>query len=104
MKLLDLDACFVAKADFSTGSYHEQQEMNGAQGVLFDCPKCRRHSVLCWFRNPISAPKVPDSFEPNGGRWEVSGTNFTDLTLKPSVNLEPHGCQWHGFVTNGDAS
>lgn len=79
-----------------------------AQGVLFLCPACfitnkgavGTHGVLCWFRDR----GVPDDVEPLPGRWAVSGTNFEDLTLSPSVLLTGDGCGWHGFVTKGDVT
>jgi hypothetical protein len=36
-------------------------------------------------------------------RWTVSGTGFDDLTTTPSVLLQG-GCNWHGFITNGEVS
>lgn len=79
-----------------------------AQGVMFLCPKCFEankgevgtHRVICWFRGR----GVPDDQSPGPGRWDVSGTGFSDLTLKPSVFLSgADGCQWHGWITNGEA-
>ena len=92
-----------------------------AQGVEFLCPKCfaahagpiGTHGVIVWFRGR----GVPDDVEPGAARpvghekspkgrpaqrWDVSGTNFEDLTIKPSIALE--GCAWHGFITNGEAA
>ncbi len=110
MKLTDLDACFVARYDAAEDSFFEQNEIVGAQGVMFNCPVCGLHSVLCWFKNPIDAPKVPDTAAPGPGRWEASGTGLSDLTLNPSVNLDTerarkyNSCLWHGWVKNGDAA
>jgi len=36
-------------------------------------------------------------------RWNVSGTGFSDLTLTPSIQLQG-GCNWHGFITNGEVT
>jgi hypothetical protein len=111
MRLIDLDANFVGMVDFATGDFCEQDCLHGAQGVMFDCQLCQAHSVLCWFNNPINAPKVPDSMEPKPGRWTAIGTNLSDLTLSPSVNLDtekvrnnPTACKWHGWVKDGDVA
>lgn len=115
MKLRDLDASFCSKVDFNTGNFYEQESIDGAQGVMFDCPLCHRHSVICWFKNPCNAPIVPADMQPGPGRWEASGASLDDLTLDPSVNLDvprteeqkrlyPNTCLWHGWVRNGDAA
>lgn len=123
MRLLDLDAEFV-------GEYHERgyrrfNHIEGAQGVLFQCPVCavgkepgeevddltgerRRffrgaHYVLCWFSNPRNAPAVPADAFPRPGRWQATGETIDTLTLSPSVLLQS-GCGWHGWVKNGDAA
>ena len=78
-----------------------------AQGIFFLCPKCFQqnggrvgtHGVICWFRDR----GVPDHVAPLPGRWVVSGSGLTDLSLSPSV-LITKGCQWHGFVTAGDVT
>ena len=118
MRLRELDATFVADVDPATLSSRRQQEIDGAQGVLFQCPKCAAgkppapdggvqgaHYVLVCFANPRNAPVAPAEYDPNP-RWQMSGTSLDDLTLSPSVNLDvpgATGCRWHGFVTNGDA-
>ena len=76
-------------------------EISRADGLLFDCPLCGRHSVLCWGRS------VHPDIKPNPGRWEITGTSLADVTLSPSVNLNvgPEAvCKWHGWVKNGDAT
>lgn len=80
-----------------------------AQGVMFLCPVCYErnsgpvgtHSVLIWFRDR----GVPPDETPGPGRWAVSGTGLTDLTLSPSIDLSANegGCGWHGWVENGIA-
>ena len=95
-KLTDLDATFVCHT--MNGGFAEVKTLAEANGVMFDCPKCGRHSVLCWDRT------IPQPITPGPGRWDMTGTGIADLTLSPSVNLEPHGCQWHGWVRNGDAA
>ena len=85
-----------------------------AQGVQFLCPICfvanggavGTHSVLCWSRSR----GAPDDASPGPGRWTLDGTGFEDLTLNGdppgtarSVALGG-GCDWHGFVTNGEVA
>ena len=115
MRLRSLDAEFVSQYNPVTGSHHRQgDQIDGAQGVLFLCPLCQKEMILCWFANPINAPRVPDSAYPRPGRWTASGNSVDNLTLSPSVNLDTHEaqtaeqqgyhpCKWHGWVRNGDA-
>jgi Family of unknown function (DUF6527) len=110
-RLTDLDAVFVGKVNFQTTEFTEQDNIDGAQGILFNCPLCGRHSVLAWFSNPTNAPRVPDTFEPGPGRWTASGSGLMDITLIPSINLDtekmkafPDACKWHGWVKSGDAA
>lgn len=82
-----------------------------AQGILFLCPRC-------WATNGNSAVGthaievtfadrgVPDDqgSHGNGGqptRWMVTGSSFADLSTHPSIQLIG-GCNWHGFITNGE--
>ncbi len=89
--------------------YHPYvDDLKDAQGIRFLCPKCFRanngpvgtHSVICWFRDRY----VPDDADPRPGRWQVIGTGYHDLTLHPSILLPGSGCQWHGYITNGQAT
>lgn len=120
MKLTDLEPTFVGDYHHGTDSptdrttYRELgPTVDGAQGVLFICPKCGNHSILCWFKNPRNAPPVPAEAFPRPGRWTFSGDTFDVLSLTPSVDLStitpespasPGRCYWHGFVTNGEAA
>jgi hypothetical protein len=121
MKLTELEAVFVSNYNHVDESFHEQPQIDGAQGVMFICPKCQGHQVLVWFRNPRNAPVVPATAEPGAdkgkgpSRWTASGTGLNDLTLDPSVNLDteearkslkeyPNTCLWHGWVKYGDAA
>lgn len=117
MKLSDLEATFVGKyspASIDDGkaiseSYCELPTVEGAQGLLFICPKCGNHSILCWFKNPRNAPAVPIETYPKPGRWEFGGDEINSITLTPSVDLsqgknDKDSCLWHGFVKNGDAA
>lgn len=107
MKLTDLEPEWVV---FEKQKYgvDRRDNLQDAQGIMFLCPKCfdanggpvGTHAVICWFKGR----GVPDTEPPKPGRWEVSGIGFGNLTLKPSVHLSGEGgCQWHGFITNGEA-
>lgn len=84
-----------------------------AHGVKFLCPKCYAanggprgtHSVICWSRSA----GAPEDARPGPGRWKMDGAGLYDLTLNAdppetarSVKLNG-GCDWHGFVDNGEA-
>jgi|SRR3990167_7472073 len=115
MRLLDLEAKFMRHESRDGHEYYvEVITLEEAQGVMFLCPKCfaansgsrGAHRVICWSRSR----GVPDEIHPGPGRWKLVGTGLNDLTLEAdppstarSVQLNG-GCNWHGFVTNGDAS
>lgn len=85
-----------------------------AQGIEFLCPKCfaenggrvGTHAVICWSRSR----GVPDHAHPAPGRWMLEGTGYHDLTLNgdPPGNARSvlllGGCDWHGFITNGEVT
>lgn len=96
MKLSVLEAIFLKITDKNT--YQTGVPIAEAQGISFLCPKCFNdppvgsvgtHSVMCWFRDR----GVPDDLDPKPGRWNPSGTGIL-----------LGGCDWHGFIKNGDAS
>lgn len=132
MRLRNLDAQFVGEYGPKTdehGTYIGWRfvpSIEGAQGLWFQCPLCAvgkeygeedgrghwkgAHGVLCWFRNPRGAERVPDSAEPGPGRWWAEGTSIEDLSftfgeppMAKSVALLG-GCSWHGYITNGEAT
>lgn len=112
MKLIELEATFIGGYSESNHGFHHLPTIDGAQGILFICPKCMNHSIICWFKNPQNAQVVPDDAFPKPGRWAISGSIIDDLTLSPSIDLslvdDEHPkascrCYWHGYVTNGDA-
>lgn len=77
-----------------------------ADGIFFTCPLCGGHQVAPTF----AGRGVPNHLGSHGRggeptRWTTSGTGYEDLTLSPSIDLSgPHGgCQWHGWVQNGEA-
>lgn len=99
MKLSELEPNFVSIVDPGR-TYQNVEAIEHAHGVMFTCPLCTGHMVLCWFRDR----GVPDDETPRPGRWAASGTGLSDLTLSPSVHLSGPGCGWHGFVTNGEVT
>jgi hypothetical protein len=94
MKLADLEPYFLKIEDERTFRF-EGVSINEADGVWFECPKCRNHSIRCW------QPHVPQAISPTGGRWPFSGSGLDDLTLTPSISLES-SCGAHFFVRNGE--
>jgi hypothetical protein len=82
-----------------------------AQGIFFRCPKCANgnghgHGHYC--QVTFAGRGVADTQGCHGKngeptRWQVSGTGLDDLTTTPSILLYG-GCEWHGFITNGDAT
>lgn len=78
-----------------------------AQGLRMQCPVCRNHGFAVAFagRGVLDHHGSHDR-DGKPSRWQVSGTGFNDLTLKPSIDLtsaQRPNC-WHGFVTNGDVT
>lgn len=128
MRLRELGAEFIGRYRVENGHvcHTRQDTLEGAQGVMFQCPKCAdglergeedgrqffrgAHYVICWFRNPRGAEPVPADATPGPGRWWAEGTGLDDLTFthgEPSMAksvLLTAGCGWHGFVENGDAT
>lgn len=134
MKLRDLDAKFIryeTRMDTwrqvlpgvtYTGEEYQTEEVPGprefmvdvetlaeAKGVFLQCPICRQpdgsgHYLQVTFANR-GVGDSQGSHGKDGGptRWEVSGTGLDDLTTKPSILLDG-GCNWHGYITNGDAA
>lgn len=111
MRLIDLEAEFIQHQVRDDGTYLVPVDaLNDAHGVKFLCPKCFHtnkgkvgtHIVICWFKG-----KVTDDVDPSPGRWNPSGIGLLDLTFVPpgavSVLLTG-GCNWHGFVRNGEAT
>lgn len=112
-KLRDLDAELLWKLEFDEATQSKDSyswgcpDLAQAQGIMFRCPLpgCG-HMVICWFEGR----GVPEWITPGPGRWTPSGTSIDDLTFVPgnppkavSVLLQG-GCNWHGFVRNGEAT
>lgn len=110
MKLTELEAQFLKHGTEDGREVHKYVDsLSEADGVMFLCPKCfsanhgrvGTHMVICWFSG-----KVSDDVFPKPGRWNPSGNGLSDLTFvgpgAASVLLGG-GCDWHGFVKNGEA-
>lgn len=115
MKLIDLEPTFyIWKSD---NLYERTDKFTEADGIGFLCPKCytdnpredktiTTHSIICWKRH------IPQTTPPTLGRWNFSGTDYNDLTLTPSVNLDirnedgtrkyPNECNAHFHISNGE--
>lgn len=126
MRLRDLDAHFIGEYKINSegcATYRMVEDMRDAQGVMFQCPKCAQgkptgeedgrkfvagaHSIICWFMHPINSQQVPDEASPKPGRWIAAGTGLDDLTFvgpNAASVLLTGGCNWHGFVKNGEAT
>lgn len=116
MRLSELEAKLIWQVNVETGSFRTDEppcpSLAEAQGLLFLCPKCFKdnngpvgtHSVICWFEGR----GIPDDMEPRPGRWTPRGTSIEDITFVPAKKsnsvLLLGGCNWHGFITNGDAT
>lgn len=111
MLLRDLDAKFLGER--SDQGMKILDSVEGAQGVMFQCPLCAEgkerapdggfmgaHVVVIWFANPRGVE--PSPYGDKG--WQMTGTGLDDLTLSPSILLRGgDSCGWHGWVQNGDA-
>lgn len=127
MKLKDLEATFLKhevridtwlrqNPDGSTEEvtgprdYFQQVfDIKEAQGIEFLCPCCFEknqgnvgtHVIICWFKDR----GIPDTLHPKPGRWIPEGTNLDNLSFvgpgAASVLLTG-GCNWHGFIRNGE--
>jgi hypothetical protein len=92
-------------------TYHHVDAVSAADGICFLCPKCFQqnggtagtHGVICWFEG-----RVADDVDPKPGRWNPTGNGYDDLSFVPGAKsnsvLLLGGCNWHGFVTNGDVT
>lgn len=94
---------------FPTTVFRVVENLADADRVQFLCP-------LCFQRNggKIGTHRIAIDLEGRGTpdeacchndqgqpvRWSFSGSCLADLTLAPSI-LILHGCQWHGFVQQG---
>lgn len=106
MRLTELEPHWMTEVT-AGGWRRGAPDQRSAQGVAFLCPKCfaanggrvGTHTVLVLFRDR----GVPADAYPSIARWAATGNTFDDLTTTPSI-LIGGGCEWHGFITNGDVT
>lgn len=109
--LVELEAFFVRHEPRDGHEYHVHVDtLAEAQGIWFLCPKCfaanngpvGTHGVLCWFEG-----RIDDLVQPGPGRWNPHGTSLADLSFVPGKRSHSvallSGCEWHGYVSNGNA-
>lgn len=86
--------------------------LSEAQGLWFLCPKCFQQNG-----GSVGTHMCDVTFAGRGAldhhgsrnkdgkptRWNVSGTDFDNLTTTPSIQIEG-GCNWHGYITNGEVT
>lgn len=74
-----------------------------AQGIWFDCPRCRDHSIHVSFDGRgLKDYQGSHNKAGKATRWATTGADFSTLSMTPSIQLEG-GCNWHGYITNGEA-
>ncbi len=89
--------------------YHVPCEFAEAHGIQFICPLHKDtdgHGTLWAFRDRgVPAGTLSRNKDGVDTRWEVSGTGYGDLTMKPSLLVQAApSCEWHGFITNGEVT
>lgn len=105
MKLTELNPRFVISGgegitDGKTGKPVPLQE---EVGLSFDCPcGCGDRAFVTFSKDKNGQPT-----RGNSPKWERTGDSFENLTLRPSIQrhkVEDSGCDWHGYITNGETS
>lgn len=94
--LASLNPFFLTRLDETSCEGHDR--LAEADGVVMDCPGCRRHRALFW------SDKVPASAFPGPERHLFSGSGLDDLTVERKG--APHlivrcPCQWTGHIVDG---
>jgi hypothetical protein len=117
MKLLELEPRWVgAGGEGVWNADGSPAPARAGVGVSFlcPCPPCTAKRtgdpdhdfylrVFVGLRNPVDGGPAYDPRP--GAQWERIGDTFDVLTLTPSIQrhqIGEHGCNWHGFVTNGE--
>lgn len=101
MRLVDLNPSWVGAGGegISDARGNPVPERHGV-GVSFDCPCGCGTRCYIPFKNPIDG-KPPHDTRSTLPTWQRTGDTFEALTLTPSIQ-RIGGCNWHGFVTNGE--
>ncbi len=101
MKLNDLNPRFLGAGGEGVFRDDKPAPRREGVGVEFDCP-CGKCGIPCYvqFDNPLDGGS---KYNPPHAGWKRTGETFETLTLTPSIlRTLPHGCGWHGFITNGE--
>lgn len=89
---------------FDTDIFYPMDSAEGADGISFECPACRQHSIHIYFRGSNVPDRLGKDSQGNTVRWDrVKGSTYDDLTLQPSI-LVKFPCGWHGYITDGEVS
>jgi hypothetical protein len=78
-------------------------------GLTFNCPHCCDTRLGVVFHHAgRSSEEDPYILARHGAAdsnhiWTMSGTDFNDISLSPSVDASASG-HWHGFIVNGETS
>jgi hypothetical protein len=75
-------------------------------GFSFDCPHCQKLRLSIGLHEAMHDMIIdaePDTHPPKEHFiWKiVSGSDFNDLTVTPSLDASAWEC-WHGFIANGE--
>jgi hypothetical protein len=117
MKLGQLDPQFVKYFSDETGDYlRHVPDLGQAEGIVFLCPACfvrnngavGTHALEVTFAGR-GVPDEKGSRNSTGGpsRWAAAGSSYDDLTLDPSILInpaEPACSGWHGWIRNGEVA
>lgn len=103
MKLTELNAYFIGSggegvlnADGSPAAKRE------GVGLICNCPCGCDRLMFIPFKNPLDG--LPSDHV--GPTWQRDGDTIETLSLHPSIKrnkINGEGCEWHGFITNGEA-
>lgn len=99
MKLVDLNPRWVDAGGEGVRVAATGEPVPHRTGVAlsFDCP------CGCAQRIGIHVNPPLDGGSPiSDHNWVRTGDDFATLTLRPSIQ-RVGGCEWHGFITNGEA-
>jgi hypothetical protein len=70
---------------------------NNGTVLRFDCPLCRD-------QEEDGVIKRPHGVRIERGVWEFHGTEFTTLTVRPSIQAEDSVCRLHIQITDGEVT
>lgn len=100
MKLIDLEPEYIRYIE--DGKMRIVNSLSEAQGIEFYCPKSGcDHKINITFKDRgVLDNQGSHNKEGKPTRWEVNGTDASNLTTLPSIHIKDT-CGWHGFITKG---